>query len=112
MSAGYCKSDGGKRVAQACPRQEVYLTTKLAFQCLGWVYPMGCEIKSREIDRICPLLLMALFTFIFVYQKYSLLLMSVFQTYFRSNLAQGLQRLKLVIHSDYAIVDGISFALM
>jgi len=38
--------------------------------------------------------------------------MSVFQTYFRSNLVEGLQRLKLVIHSDYAIVDGISFALM
>jgi len=73
---------------------------------------MGCEIKGREIGRIYSLILMA-YSILFLFtKKHSLLLMSVFQTYFRSNLVEGLQRLKLVIHSDYAIVDGISFALM
>jgi len=73
---------------------------------------MGCEIKGREITRIYSLPLMALFTFIFVYQKtFSSSYVGV-QIYFRSNLAQGLQRLKLVIHSNCAIVDGISFVLM
>jgi hypothetical protein len=38
--------------------------------------------------------------------------MEVFQTYFRTDLAQGLERFKPVIRGDYAIFDGVSFALM